>query len=87
MDEQSRHVILSLVAKLREKGISCDFDMKKRSLKKQLEYADSMKIPIVIILGPRELEKSVVKVRTMGTRAETEVKISEMTDEVIRKLQ
>jgi histidyl-tRNA synthetase len=87
VDEQSRHVILGLVAKLREKGISCDFDMKKRSLKKQLEYADSMKIPIVIILGPRELEKSVVKVRTMGTRTETEVKISEMTDEVIRKLQ
>jgi len=86
VDEQSRHRVLNLVMELRMKGISCDFDMKKRSLKKQLEYADSMRIPIVAILGPKEVEKGVVKVRSMETRAETEVKTSELADEVARKL-
>jgi len=87
IDEQSRRRIVNLVAELRRKGISCDFDMKKRTLTKQLEYADSLGIPIVLILGPRELEKGVVKIRTMKTHVETEIKMTELTEEVARMLQ
>ena len=87
IDEQSRHKILNVVMELRKNGISCDYDMKKRSLRNQLEYADSMGIPLAIILGPKELENGVVKVRDMRTRVETEVKTSELIGEVTRKLQ
>ena len=86
VDEQSRHKILNLVMKIRQSGISCDFDMKKRSLKKQLEYANSMNIPIVIILGPRELEKDMVKIRTMKDRSEIEVNASQIVEELSRRI-
>ncbi len=87
IDEQSRRRILAFVAELREKGLSCDFDMKKRSLKKQLEYADSMKIPVVIILGPKELEKGMIRIRSMKDHTEVEVRTSDLVKEVTRKLQ
>jgi histidyl-tRNA synthetase len=86
VDEQSRHKTLNLVMKIRASGISCDFDMKKRSLKKQLEYADTMKIPIVIVLGPRELEKGIVKVRTMKDHSEIEVNANQLVQELNRKI-
>ena len=86
VNEHSRHRILNMVMELRKSGISCDYDMKKRSLRNQLEYVDSMGIPIAIILGPKELEKGVVKVRDMRTHMETEVKTSELIREVTRKL-
>jgi histidyl-tRNA synthetase len=86
VDEQSRHKILNLVMELRVKGVSCDFDMKNRSLKNQLEYADSMRIPLVVILGPKELQKGIVKIRNMKTRDETEVKTNKLAEEVVRRL-
>jgi len=87
VDEQSRPKVVKLVTELRKKGIPCDFDMKGRTLKKQLEYADSMKIPIAVILGPREIERGVVKIRTMKTHVETEVRMDELAEEVERRLQ
>lgn len=71
-----------VVAKLRDAGVATDFDLKERSLEKQLEYADSMRIPCVVIVGRRELEKGLVKVRDMASRKEREVKIEDIQREL-----
>ncbi len=69
---------LDVVQVLRRNGIPTDFDLKNRKLTRQLEYADAMKIPYVVIIGPKELEKNLVKLRNMKKKTEKEVKINEL---------
>jgi len=71
-----------ITRRLREIGISVDFDLKKRNLKKQLEYADSMKIPYVLLIGQKELEKDKIRLKDMITRRESESSL----DELLQKL-
>jgi len=70
--------VLKLVKELRSFNISTDFDLRGRKLTRQLEYADALKIPFVIILGEAELKKGVVRVRDMEKREEFEVKREEV---------
>jgi len=52
--------------------------LRGRKLTRQLEYADALKIPFVIILGEAELKKGVVRLRDMEKREEFEVKREEV---------
>jgi histidyl-tRNA synthetase len=77
--ETSRLEVVRLVEMLRDNGISAEFDLKGRPLGKQIEYADSAGIPYLIVLGPQEIASQVVKVKSMATRAETPIPISEIS--------
>lgn len=69
---------------LRRNGISVDFDLKKRTLKKQLEYVDSTGIPYAILVGQKEIEKGVVRLRDMAQRVERELSLQEATDIIMK---
>jgi len=69
---------LEIVSRLRANGISADYDSKDRGLGKQLEYADANKIPYVVIVGPQEISKKVVKLRNMRDRNERELSFDEV---------
>lgn len=71
-----------IVRRLRETGLSVDFDLRERNLKKQLEYADSMNISYFVLVGKREIEKGKVKLKNMKTRKELELSL----DDIIQKL-
>ena len=61
---------LDFANKLREEGINTDLNVSKRSLSKQLEYAASLGIPFVVIIGDEELKQGKVRVRDMSTGSE-----------------
>jgi histidyl-tRNA synthetase len=63
---------------LRDAGVPAEFDLKGRPLSKQIEYADSTHIPYLIVLGPKEIESKVVKLKSMSTRTETPIPINEV---------
>jgi histidyl-tRNA synthetase len=67
-----------LAKRLREKNISTQVDLKERSLSKQLEYVNASGIPYMIVLGRRELESRVVKIKNMSSRAEIETALDEV---------
>jgi len=77
-----REQVLEIVQDLRKKNINADFDLRSRRLSKQLEYADSMKIPFVIIVGKKELEKDSVKIRDMKTGKEKVVKVKSIPSNI-----
>ncbi|MBM3941144.1 MAG: histidine--tRNA ligase [SAR202 cluster bacterium] len=52
----------------------------ERSLKSQMRYADSVRAPKVLILGPQELERGIVTMRDMAAAAQVEVPIDEAPD-------
>jgi histidyl-tRNA synthetase len=80
--DEVREQVLEIVQDLRKKNINADIDLRSRRLSKQLEYADSMKIPFVIIVGKKELEKDSVKIRDMKTGKEKVVKIKSIASNI-----
>ncbi|HEV2121083.1 MAG TPA: histidine--tRNA ligase [Candidatus Bathyarchaeia archaeon] len=72
---------------LRGQNIRTDHDLKQRPLSKQLEYADSLKVRISLVLGPREIKEGSVRMKDMKTGEEKTVKLSSAIDEVQNALQ
>ncbi|MBN2203196.1 MAG: histidine--tRNA ligase [Candidatus Aenigmarchaeota archaeon] len=78
VNDKVRKDALKIVGLLRENDISVDYDLRSRKLSKQFEYASSMGIPYVIIVGPKELEKKSVTLRDMNSGKEEMVKIDDL---------
>jgi histidyl-tRNA synthetase len=73
---------IKIATVLREKKVATEIDLKGRSLSKQLEYVNSSKIPYLIVLGRKEVESRIVKVRNTDTRTEIEVKLDELVPRI-----
>lgn len=58
---------MRLVKKLRKEGISAELYPDSVKLKKQMTYADSLKVPYVAMIGETELESGKVNVKNMLT--------------------
>ncbi len=65
---------LSTAKFLREKGVNTDIYLNRPfKLDKQLKYADKNAIPFVLIIGPEETEKNIVKLKNMKTGEQKEL--------------
>ncbi|MFH1473398.1 MAG: histidine--tRNA ligase [Candidatus Aenigmatarchaeota archaeon] len=82
VNDKVRDNVLDIVRELRGKGIPTDYDLRSRKLSKQLEYASTMKIPFVAIVGEKELAKKSVTLRNMETGKEEMVKISQIAKKI-----
>ena len=58
---------LQIVEQLRNEKINANFDLNGRGMSKNLQYANSLGIPYVIIIGEDELKKNKVLLRNMVT--------------------
>ena len=61
---------MEIAKKLREKEIAAETDLIGRNLKKQLDYARSLLIPWVIIIGKKEISEKKVTLRNMNSGEE-----------------
>ncbi len=71
-----------IVQMMRSKGISCDLALGKKGVSKNLEYAASLGIPYVIIVGEDELKQKKVKLRDMESGEEKLFTVSEAMREL-----
>jgi histidyl-tRNA synthetase len=64
---------------LRSSGISTDYNLNNgRSLRKQLDDAASKGAALTVIVGPEEIEKGEVTLRSMGDGTESKQKVNEL---------
>jgi len=73
---------LAIVRQFREAGIRCDIDLNSRGISKNLDYANSLGMPYVVIVGPKELEQGKIKLKNMESGDEVDITI----DEAIKSL-
>jgi histidyl-tRNA synthetase len=74
---------LKITRQLRKNGINTDmYSDPSAKLEKQLKYADRKGIPYVIVLGPDEIDKNVVQLKTLKTREKEDLSV----EAVINKL-
>ena len=68
--EASNRIAYECLYRLRKQGISCEFYPTEAKLKKQLAYANTKKIPQVILIGTSELTQNQFVVKNMETGAQ-----------------
>jgi histidyl-tRNA synthetase len=72
-DASLRVDVAALLKELRAAGISADADLRGGSVKSQFRRADKSGAPAAIIVGPSELERSVVKLKDLRSGEQVEV--------------
>lgn len=76
---------LELTATLRGKGIPTEIYLDDTSkLEKQLKYADRKGIPYVVIAGPDEVSKKVVKLKNMLSKSQEDISVDALIDKLTR---
>src|SRR3989442_5478385 len=86
VNETVRKDSVKVVQKLREENVRTEYDLKQRSLQKQLEYANALGAPVAVIVGPRELKEGKVRLRDMKTGKEKDVAQSSVAEEVRKNI-
>ena len=71
---------------LRKNGIATEVDLLERRLSKNLEYVNQQKIPYVIIVGKRDLEKDQVTLKDMISGEESSIPNKEILSTLLNAL-
>lgn len=69
---------MEILRKLRETGINTEFYPDSSRMKKQLSYADSRKIPYIMMAGENEINQGVVTVKSMVTGEQKAIKLNDI---------
>ena len=78
--ENEELACLKVVDKLRTNGIPTEMYPSSDKIKKQFSYADSRKIPFVVIMGENEIARNIVVLKNMVTGEQKEVAESELIE-------
>uniref|UniRef100_A0A4X1SH53 Histidine--tRNA ligase, cytoplasmic n=1 Tax=Sus scrofa TaxID=9823 RepID=A0A4X1SH53_PIG len=77
---------LKLVSELWDAGIKAELLYKKNpKLLNQLQYCEEAGIPLVAIIGEQELKDGVVKLRSVTSREEVDVRREDLVEEIKRR--
>jgi histidyl-tRNA synthetase len=81
-DRDSMREYISLQTLLRNAGISAEIYPSESKLKKQMEYANKIKSPAVILYGEDEIKSSKPTLRDLSTGKEKSIEIKELINEI-----
>jgi histidyl-tRNA synthetase len=73
---------LKISQKLREAGISVEFEVMGRKMAKALEDADKRKVDYAVIVGEKELNEGAVVIRDLTKHEQTAVKIDKLVEKI-----
>nr|KAF6446968.1 hypothetical protein HJG63_006120 [Rousettus aegyptiacus] len=77
---------LKLIAELWDAGIKAELLYKKNpKLLNQLQYCEEAGIPLVAIIGEQELKDGVIKLRSVASREEVDVRREDLVEEIKRR--
>jgi histidyl-tRNA synthetase len=81
-DKNSMKEYIGLQTLLRNAGISAEIYPGENKLKKQMEYANKIKSPAVILYGENEIKSSKPTLRNLITGKEKSIEIKELVNEI-----
>ena len=73
--EKEANYCLSIVKKLREKGIATELYPDTAKMKKQMKYANDKKIPFVCLVGENEISSNTIVVKEMESGTQSELTV------------
>jgi histidyl-tRNA synthetase len=69
---------LKILANLRSLGVNAEFYPDQVKLKKQMSYADSRKIPFIVMAGEDEINNNSVTIKNMSTGAQRSLPLADL---------
>ena len=83
LGEKEAVASLKAVKELRAKGIKCELYPDAAKMKKQMTYADVLKVPYVAIIGETELAAGTVTLKNMTDGTQKQVSVSGLAEAII----
>jgi histidyl-tRNA synthetase len=80
LDGVPRLSFVPLLARLRAAGLSCESDLRGRSLKAMLRHAASLGARHAVIVGPRDHEAGAATVRDMATGEQRQIPLDDLVE-------
>ncbi len=71
-------VCIEITTQLRQKGIPTEVDLLNRNISKNLEHANRLQIPFVIIAGKRDLAQNLITIKDMRKGTEEAIKLDKI---------
>lgn len=84
LGEEARRRALKIINEIRSSGLRIAFNFFKNSLKTQLEAANSLKVPYVLILGQKEVQDKTIIIRDMESGVQ-EIVDHKKIDSIMKK--
>ena len=84
LGDEARRRALRVAQELRAAGLSVVYDFRERRLSNQLRAADQVGARTAVIIGPQEIEQSVVRVRSMTSGEERSVASDRLVEDIKR---
>ena len=84
MGENATFKASQIASDVRGNGMHAQFDIVGRSVKAQMKYANKIGAAYTVVLGDSEIEAGVAKVKNMADGSETEMKIDDIAEEIMR---
>ncbi|WP_156308140.1 histidine--tRNA ligase [Sphingobacterium endophyticum] len=81
-DENLESYTLPLIYRLRESGIAVELYPSAAKIKKQMSYADSKRIPYVLLVGEEEVNSGMLSLKDMETGAQVKVSFDELVEKL-----
>lgn len=78
LDERSERYVLPLLQKLRNAGVAAEIYPSAAKLKKQLAYADTKRIPFVVLVGEEEMQQDLFSLKDMQSGDQRKVDEKEL---------
>lgn len=75
---ENKKEALKIAEKLRAQNINVDIEMNNKKLKKALNYANTEKIPFVIIIGEDELKENKITIKNMESGTQQKIEIEKL---------
>ena len=82
-EKETLSKLIEVANRLRNNNIPTMLYPEATKLDKQLKYADKKSIPYVVIIGPEEAKKNVIKLKNMKTREQKELTEKELIEFII----
>ncbi len=79
-DDSSHLFAFDILMKLRLKGISADLYPEPAKMKKQMKYADKIRVPYVILVGDEEMKTGMYSLKNMKTGEQNSVSLEEIAN-------
>lgn len=78
MGENESLSAFGLMQQCRKEGVACEMFYEKAKLDKQFRYAEKRNIPFVVIIGSKELEEKLCRVKDLRSGIEEEVPLTKI---------
>ncbi len=81
-DKNLMREYIKILSLLRKSAISAEIYPEENKLKKQMEYADKIKSPAVILYGENEIKSGKPTLKNLNTGEEKSIEIEELVNEI-----